>query len=118
MSSRFFGVRMPATTSSPCALIEVFAHRLSEVAGRAVAREGHARAGIFAHVAEDHRADVDGGAEQAGDLVDLAVFLARSEFQEPNTARMERSSCSIGILREGLLDLLQVDLLVDVAPVP
>ena len=40
---------------------------------RGVAREGHARAALRAHVAEDHRLHVDRRAEVVGDTVDAAV---------------------------------------------
>ncbi len=53
---------------------QVFAHGLGFTRGP-VARERHAGSGFFPHVPEDHRADVYGRAEQAGDLVDLAIFI-------------------------------------------
>jgi len=93
---------------------QVFAHR-GFVARRAVARERHAGAGLVAHVAVDHRADVDGRAEQARHLVDLAVLdralavPAAEHGVDGGEQLLER------ILREGLLDLLHVDLLVDLA---
>ncbi len=40
-----------------------------------VAGEGDAGAGVVAHVAEDHRHDVDGGAEVVGDLLAVAVVV-------------------------------------------
>ena len=43
------------------------------LAGYRIAREGDAGAGIAAHVTEDHRLDVDGGAEVVRDVLDLAV---------------------------------------------
>ena len=43
------------------------------LAGRRVAREGHAGAGVVAHVAEDHGDDVDGGAQVVRDLELVAV---------------------------------------------
>ena len=60
---------------------DVFALRVDQVlaadlASRrcdGVAREGDAGAGVVAHVAEDHRLHVDGGAEVVRDLLDLAV---------------------------------------------
>ena len=45
------------------------------LAGVGVARERHAGAGVVAHVAEDHRHDVDGGAEVVGDLLAVAVVV-------------------------------------------
>ena len=43
------------------------------LAGVRVAREGDAGAGVVAHVAEDHRHDVDRRAEVVGDLLVVAV---------------------------------------------
>ena len=42
-------------------------------AGGRVAGEGHAGGAVVAHVAEDHRLDIDGGAPVGGDVVELAV---------------------------------------------
>ena len=63
---------MPATTSSPWAFVRYSPNRTS-LAGVRVAGERDAGPGVVAHVAEDHRHDVDGGAEVVGDLVELAV---------------------------------------------
>ena len=59
---------------------DVFALRVHQVlavdlvlAGGGVAGEGHAGAAVIAHVAEDHRLDVDGGAQVVGDLLAVAV---------------------------------------------
>ena len=59
---------------------DVFALRVDEVvavensfAGAGIAREADAGAGGVAGVAEDHLHDVDGRAEEAGDLLDAAV---------------------------------------------
>ena len=43
------------------------------LAGGGVAGERNAGAGVVAHVAEDHRLNVDGGAEVVGDLLAVAV---------------------------------------------
>ena len=43
------------------------------LAGARVAGEGDAGAGVVAHVAEDHRHDVDRGAQVVGDLLVVAV---------------------------------------------
>ncbi len=45
------------------------------LAGVRVAGEGHAGAGVVAHVAEDHRHDVDGRAEVVRDLLAVAVVV-------------------------------------------
>ena len=66
------GVRMPATTSSPCAFGRYSPKkRCSPVDG--IAREGDAGGAVVAHVAEDHRLHVDRGAPVVGDLIQLAV---------------------------------------------
>src|SRR5690606_27968099 len=46
---------------------------ISLLAGRGVAGEGDAGSAGLAHVAEDHRLDVDRGAPVAGDVVEAAV---------------------------------------------
>ncbi len=62
-----------------------------------VAGEGDAGAGIVAHVAEDHRHDVDGRAQVVGDLLVLAVVAgALAEPGLAKTALIARSSCSSG----------------------
>ena len=70
----FGAVRMPATTSSPWALVR-YSPKSDLLARVRVARERDAGAGVVAHVAEDHRHDVDGRAEVVGDLLVLAVVL-------------------------------------------
>ncbi len=55
-------------------VLQVVAVDALVAAGR-VAGEGDAGAGVGAEVAEDHRADVDGGAEVAGDALLAAVEL-------------------------------------------
>ena len=52
---------------------EVFAHRFG-FAGRTIAGECHAGRAVVAHVSKDHRLHVDGGADQAGDLVEDPVL--------------------------------------------
>ena len=51
---------------------EELAHELL-LAGRGVAGEGDAGAGVVVQVAEDHRHDVDGGAPAVGDVVVTAI---------------------------------------------
>ena len=67
------GVRMPATTSSPCALIRNSPYRYSCSPVAGAAAEGHAGAGVVAHVAKDHGLHVDGGAPVVGDALVIAV---------------------------------------------
>src|SRR5262249_3609126 len=58
-------------------------------AGRDVARERHARARIFAHIAEDHRLYVDRGPKVVGDFVDAAV-IARAPPVPRSEDRLDR----------------------------
>ena len=71
-ASRSSVLRMPATTSSPWALIEEVAVRLV-LAGRRVAGEADAGAGVVVAVAEHHRLHVDGRAEVVADALADAV---------------------------------------------
>ncbi len=67
------GVRMPATTSSPCALSRNSPQKtFSPVAGSRV--KPTPVAGGIAHVAEDHGLHVGGGAEVVRDLFHAAVI--------------------------------------------
>ena len=65
-------IRIPATTSSPCALVRKSPYG-EVLARRRVARERDAGAGVVALVAEHHRLDVDRGAEVVGDALHAAV---------------------------------------------
>ena len=82
------------------------------LAGRGVAGERDARAGVVALVAEDHRLHVDGGAEVVGDALELAVVAGAPSV--PRTEhRLDRvPQLLVGILREvdagvGLDDVLE-----------
>ena len=82
------------------------------LAGRGVAGERDAGAGVVALVAEDHRLDVDGGAEVVGDALELAVVAGAPSV--PRTEhRLDRvPQLLVGILREvdagvGLDDVLE-----------
>ena len=66
-----FGVRMPATTSSPWALVR-YSPIDHVLAGAGIAGKAHAGGGIVAHVAEHHGADVDCGA--------VGLFLGNPEL--------------------------------------
>ncbi len=62
---------------------QVLAHHFLFTSG-GVAGKGHARAGVIAHVAKDHRHNVDCGAQVIGDVGGLAVidgFLAHSRIR-------------------------------------
>ena len=66
------GVRMPATTSSPCALMQVLPVK-GVLARAGVSREGDARGAVGPHVSEDHGLDVDGRPPLVGDVLDATV---------------------------------------------
>ena len=72
------------------------------LAGGRVAGEAHAGGRGFAQVAEHHGLHVDGGAEVVGNLVHLAVVLARSLNQERNTASRAPASCTRASCGNGL----------------
>ena len=79
-------MRMPATTSSPCALARKSPYG-AVLAGGGVAGERDAGAGVVALVAEHHRLDVDRGAEVVGDVLHAAVVAAPGwPFHDWNTA--------------------------------
>ena len=63
---------MPATTSSPVGVDQVVAVDAGAPGG-GVAGEAHAGAGVFAHVAKHHGADVDCGAQVVGDALTATV---------------------------------------------
>ena len=70
------------------------------LAGAGVAREGHARAGVVAHVAEDHGHDVDRGAQVVGDLLVVAIVagaLAEPAREDGLDGQVE---LLVGVLRE------------------
>ena len=68
------GVRMPATTSSPCALARNSPYE-ALLACRGVTRERNAGSGLVALVAEHHLHDVHRGAEVVRDVVHAPVTL-------------------------------------------
>ena len=76
-------------------------------AGRGVAGEGNAGAAILAHVAEDHRLDVDGSAPLVGDAVHLTVDVGAFVVPtaEDGRDRFAKLNVRIGreIFPEGLL---------------
>ena len=91
---------------------EVLAHELLRARGR-VAREGHARAGAVAGVAERHLLDVDGGAPLIGDLVHLAVDVRARVIPAAEHGLDGLDELLVRILREGLVLVILVDLLED-----
>ena len=84
---------------------------------RGVAGKGHACSGVVAHIPEDHRLHIDGGAVETGDLVDLPVGdgLARRPRSEDRFDRMLQ--LLIGVLREADLGKPAKDLLVSLAQI-
>ena len=67
---------------------------------------------LFAHVAEDHRLDVDGRALQAGDPLDPAVLDRLLALPAIEDGVDRRPELLLGVLREVLADVLLVDGLV------
>ena len=92
---------------------DVFALRVDQeiaveglLAGGGIAREADARAGIFALVAEDHLHDVDGGAQQAGNVLDAAVgdgFLRHPGLEHGADRAPELLGGMLGEILAGLL---------------
>ena len=91
---------------------EVLAHELLRARGR-VAREGHARAGAVAGVAERHLLDVDGGAPLIGDLVHLAVDVRARVIPAAEHSLDRLDELLVRVLREGLVLIVLIDLLED-----
>ncbi len=67
-----------------------------------VAREGDAGGAAVAHVAEDHRLDVDGGAEIVGDLVEVAVVDGALVVPRGEDGLYGETQLLVGIFGEGL----------------
>ncbi len=93
-------------------VLEVVAVDALVAAGR-VAGEGDAGAGVGAQVAEDHRADVDGRAEVAGDALLAAVELGAVGVPRVEDRVYGEVHLLAGVLRElapglGLDDLLEL----------
>ena len=104
------GVRIPATTSSPWALIRYSPISFfSPVAGlRVKATPVPER---IAGVAEDHLLHVDGSAPLVGDLVHLAVDVGAGVIPGAEDGLDGLDQLLLGVLREVLALLLLVDLL-------
>src|ERR1700745_3374895 len=82
-SLKCIGVRIPATTSSPCALSRTSPQKTFLPGGRG-ASETYARPRIPACIAEYHLNHIDRSPQQAGDLLDAAIshgFLAHPGFK-------------------------------------
>ena len=95
-----------------CVLEVVAVH--TGVAGGGVAGEAHAGAGVFAHVAKDHGADVDCGAQVVGDA--LTATVDAGTFGVPGTEDGLDGHVHLGarILREFFTGLLVDDGLEDI----
>ena len=91
---------MPATTSSPWALIEEVAVGAGR-AGARVAGEGHAGAGAVVAVAEHHGLHVDGGAEVVGDALAAAVGLGPGRLPAAEHGLDRAAELGLRVLREG-----------------
>ena len=102
------GVRMPATTSSPCALTRNSPND-ARLARRRVARERDARRRAVALVAEDHLDDVDRRAEIVGDVVRAPVDLRARRVPRVED-RLDRAAELLArVLRERAAGLVLVD---------
>ncbi len=80
-------------------------------AGRRIAGEGHAGAGVHAEVAEHHRADVHRGAEVAGDALLAAVELGAVAVPGLEHRADRQVHLLAGVLRERPAGLLLDDVL-------
>jgi len=78
-------------------------------AGARVSREADAGAAVGAHVAEDHCLDVDGGAEQAGDVVELAIADGAVGHPGAEDGVDGVLELDAAVLREELADVLAVN---------
>jgi hypothetical protein len=101
ISSRSLGVRMPATTSSPWASIRYSPMGLSSpvAPSRVKATPVPEVLPMLPYTMEQMLTAVPSRPET---LLMVRYFSARSEFQEPNTALMESSSCFSGSCGKGL----------------
>ena len=91
---------------------EVLTHELLLARG-GITREGNARAGAVAGVAEGHLLDVDGSAPLVGDLVHLAVDVRARVIPAAEHGLDGLDELLVRILREGLVLVVLVDLLED-----
>ena len=89
---------------------EELAHQLL-LAGRRVAREGDARAGLVVEVAERHHLDVDGGAPAVGDVVVAAVDVRARVVPAAEHGLDGLKELLLRVGREVLADLVLVFLL-------
>jgi hypothetical protein len=81
------------------------------LAGRRVAGEGDAGGGGFAHIAEHHRLDVDGGAPVARDVVEAAIDLGAIRLPGAEHGADRAPELFLDVLREGPTEFLFGELL-------
>ena len=81
------------------------------VAGGGVTGEAHAGAGVFAHVAEHHGADVDGGAQVVGDALAAAVDAGALGVPGAEHGLDAHVHLGAGVLREVVAGLFLDDAL-------
>ena len=91
---------------------EVLTHELLLARG-GITREGNARAGAVAGVAEGHLLDVDGSAPLVGDLVHHAVDVRARVIPAAEHGLDGLDELLVRVLREGLVLVVLVDLLED-----
>ena len=71
-----------------------------------IAREGHARRRGVAHIAEDHRLYVDGGAPVGGNVVQATIDLGALRLPRPEHGTDRAPELVVHVLRKGLAPLL------------
>jgi hypothetical protein len=104
------GVRTPATTSSPCALIRYSPISfLAPVAGLRVKATPVPE--VVAGVAEDHLLHVDGGAPVVGDVVHAAVDVGAGVVPGAEHGLDGLDQLTLRVLRERLALVVLIDLL-------
>ena len=89
----------------PFAIIEA-------LAGRRIAGEGNAGGAGFAHIAEDHRLDIDRGAPFGGDIVEPAVDLGPLRLPAAEHGADRAPQLVVDILRERLAPELYDQILI------
>jgi hypothetical protein len=89
---------------------EIFAV-IGPLAGGGVAGEGDAGGGGFAHIAEHHRLDVDGGAPVARDVVEAAIDLGAIRLPGAEHGADRAPELFLDVLREGPTEFLFGELL-------
>ena len=87
--------------------------------GGGVPREGHARATVIAHVAEDHALDIDAGAPVIGDAVQAAIDDGAARVPAFKDSADGSPELLHGVLGKGVAGLFLDNVLVDLdEPLP